>query len=398
MFITYSIVNKDFEIGTKMKWEWTGNRMFHLRFERKAVKGICLSAVCSLLLTGCGSEQAQEQENLIIVEQYQNTVEFSLAEATVGDVVKIKKIRCDYEQLESLDMSFAVEGKEIKKVYVNAGDSVKKGQLLAELDIGDVDGKVRELEYKIAKNNLLLEHLDENENNEISAKWANYLYQSSHSDEKEEALKESIAKLQQQNEYTREDYRDAIAMDSLELDWIKAEIADCYLYAGMDGTVSYVKPNMEGTLSDDDYGVISIIAEAEGIFVVEDTEYAPYFTEGVEVELNIISGIGAGDYVVVPFKMEEWDEERLLFTFAENTDIATIKMGAIGTIKIITGMREQVLNIPSKAVHMAEDREYVYVVGEGNVREVRWITTGLYGDNTVEILSGLSEGEKVILK
>lgn len=386
-----------------MEWEWTGNGMFRLnrkscRGKKDIAKVICPMIICGLVLTACGNEPEQEPENLIIVEQYENTVEFSLAEVTVGDVKKVEKIRCDYEQLESQDMYFPVEGKEIKKVYVNTGDSVKKGQLLAELDIGDVDGKIRELEYKIAKNQLLLAHLDENENNEISAKWANYLYQSSHSEEKEEALKESVAKLQQQNEYVREDYRDAIAMDTLELDKIKKEIADCYLYAGMDGTISYVKPNMEETFSDDDYPVISIIAGAEGIFVAEDTEYASYFSEGMEIELNIISGIGAGNYVVIPYKMEEWNEERMLFTFAEDTDIATIKMGAIGSIKIITGLREQVLNIPSKAVHLAEDAEYVYVVGEGNVREVRWITTGLYGDNTVEILSGLSEGEKVILK
>lgn len=381
-----------------MNLGWKQNEMVNLFFRKHAVMGIGLVSACGLLFTGCGSEQSEEQDDLIILEQYQATADFSLAEATVGDVVKIKKVRCDYEQLESLDMSFAVDGKEIKKVYVTAGDSVKKGQLLAELNIGDVDGKIRELEYKIAKNNMLLTHLDENENNEISAKWANYLYQSSHSEEKEEALKESVAKLQQQTEYKREDYRDAIAMDTLELDSIKAEIAKCYLYAGMDGTVSFVKANMEGTLSEDDYPVISIIAGAEGIFVVEDTEYASYFTEGMEVDMNIISGIGAGNYVVVPYKMEEWNEERLLFTFAEDTDISTIKMGAIGSLKIVTGMREQVLNVPSKAVHMAEDKEYVYVIGEGNVREVRWVETGLYGDNTVEIISGLSEGEKVILK
>ncbi len=32
------------------------------------------------------------------------------------------------------------------------------------------------------------------------------------------------------------------------------------------------------------------------------------------------------------------------------------------------------------------------------MREVKWIETGLYGDSTVEVLSGLTEGERVILR
>ena len=32
------------------------------------------------------------------------------------------------------------------------------------------------------------------------------------------------------------------------------------------------------------------------------------------------------------------------------------------------------------------------------MREVRWIEVGVQGDNNIEILSGLQEGEKVVLK
>ena len=56
------------------------------------------------------------------------------------------------------------------------------------------------------------------------------------------------------------------------------------------------------------------------------------------------------------------------------------------------------LTVPLKAVHLASGKSYVYVLGEGNMREVKWIETGLFGDETVEILSGLTEGEKVIIK
>lgn len=360
-----------------------------------ACLGLVLLSAC--LLSGCTGGQPSSEENLIIVESEQAEVEYNLAVASVGDVVKTKKIRCDYKQLQSMDMAFATGGKEVRKVYVKAGDDVVKGQLLAELDIGDVDSKVRDLEYRITRNSLLLSYVDENENNEISSMWLKHNYEFDFSEEKQSAQQESIAKLQQKNEYSREDYRDAIAIDTLELEQIRKEIAECYLYAEMDGTVSYVKSNMEGMKSEAGQRVISIIDGTEGLLVADDAEYASYFAEGTEVELSILSGTGAGSYKVIPYKMEEW-EDKLWFTFTEDTDKSVIKVGDIGTLKLVTGMREQVLKVPLEAVHTADGKSYVYVVGAGNIREVKWIETGLYGDTEVEVTSGLTEGEKVILK
>ena len=64
----------------------------------------------------------------------------------------------------------------------------------------------------------------------------------------------------------------------------------------------------------------------------------------------------------------------------------------------ILKQRSQVLCVPAQAVHSADGRDYVYVLGEDQMREVKWIETGLYGDSTVEVLSGLTEGERVILR
>lgn len=360
------------------------------------IKGLSVALTCSFLLTGCNVQQTDE-DKLVILEPEKESIAYTLTVASVGDVIKSEKVRCDYEQLLGVDVSFAVSGRTIKEVHVKAGDKVIKGQLIAELDIGDVDTQIKELEYKIARNKLLLSHVEENEDNDISAKWLKYIYETEHSDEKEEALEESISQLQQKNEYSREDYQDAIAMDTMELERIRKEIAESYLYAEMDGTVSYAKTGLEGTISKADERIISIMGGADGVFVINDSQYAPYFKEGEEVDLTVITGIGAGGYKLVPYKMNEWGE-KLLFTPAEGAELTITKAGYAGTIKIITGMKEQVLNVPVKSVHIADGKKYVYILGEGNVREVKWIETGLYGDEYVEVLSGLTEGEKVILK
>ena len=65
---------------------------------------------------------------------------------------------------------------------------------------------------------------------------------------------------------------------------------------------------------------------------------------------------------------------------------------------MVEDSRQNVLTLPVGAIKNAGEKHYVYVLGEGDVREARWVETGLFGDSLVEILSGLAEGEKVILK
>ena len=95
--------------------------------------------------------------------------------------------------------------------------------------------------------------------------------------------------------------------------------------------------------------------------------------------------------------MENWNE-LMLFTLSGDTSDVNIGVGASGTLQFTVDKREQVLTVPIRAVHQAGGKSYVYVLGEGNMREVKWIETGLYGDINVEVISGLAEGEKVILK
>ena len=54
------------------------------------------------------------------------------------------------------------------------------------------------------------------------------------------------------------------------------------------------------------------------------------------------------------------------------------------------------LTLPLSAVYHADGKPYVYVLDENDFRQIVWIETGLVGDEKVEILSGLNEGDKVV--
>ena len=354
---------------------------------------LLLAALCC---TGCGEARPHE-DRLLIMEQEQEPIQYDLAEASIGDVVLTERIPCTYTQREEQEISFSVSGRQISRILVRSGDSVVKGQLLAQLADSDSAGRMAELEYRIARNCLLLGYVDENENNEISARWLQFLYRSGRTGAEEEALKDSIAKLQQDNVFLRQDYQDAIDLDSMELENLRREDAAGRIYAGMDGTVSWVKQNLEGSTCARGEVVMRLIDGSDGLFMAEGREHGALFQEGVPVEMSIGVGTAAGEYELLPYEMEKW-EEKLYFSLPEEYDGAVINMGARGTIKVVLDSREGVLAVPAGAVHRAENSFYVYVVGEGGLRQVRWVETGLFGDDCVEIRKGLEQGEKVILR
>ncbi|MCD6402560.1 efflux RND transporter periplasmic adaptor subunit, partial [bacterium] len=74
-----------------------------------------------------------------------------------------------------------------------------------------------------------------------------------------------------------------------------------------------------------------------------------------------------------------------------------IKPGMTADIAIQTARKENVLLIPKESLQEKDDKTIVQVFENGEIKE-KEIETGLLGDEVVEIISGLNEGEKVIIK
>ncbi|MHB1485297.1 MAG: efflux RND transporter periplasmic adaptor subunit [Saccharofermentanales bacterium] len=73
-----------------------------------------------------------------------------------------------------------------------------------------------------------------------------------------------------------------------------------------------------------------------------------------------------------------------------------IKEGTLATFQIIDQEKSDVIVVPRSAVKTYISRNYVGLLKNG-CKEDTMITTGLYGTETVEVLSGLSVGDLVII-
>lgn len=86
---------------------------------------------------------------------------------------------------------------------------------------------------------------------------------------------------------------------------------------------------------------------------------------------------------------------KTVFQFQESDD--RIKSGMTANIDVLTAKKEGVLSIPQRAVVSEDGRGYVRVLQGKNVQQVD-VVTGLRGsEGTVEIVSGLAEGDEVIV-
>ena len=340
--------------------------------------------------SGCTSDP-EEKETRVIVEQEAPEVEYTLVTVNLGDIVLRKDLNCTYSQINSQQLSFPVSGRIISKVYFIEGEVVKKGDLVAELSGNDREDEIERLEYQIARNKLLLSQIDDTENYELSRRWLNKIYSRGFDQTGD------IEDYQRDNEYRREDYRDAIALDEQQLSKIKQEIKQGKIYAGISGTVSLKKKNLEGSTSVKNEVIIEIKDNAECFFVVDDVKYKDYFKDGEKYDLSIFSGPGSGKYKVTPYKRNQW-EEQMFFSIDDVDESVVFESGNSGSVSVILDERKQVLTLPREVVHEAEGKWYVYVINEAGVRDVKWIEVGLLGNELVEIVSGLSEGEKVIQK
>lgn len=80
----------------------------------------------------------------------------------------------------------------------------------------------------------------------------------------------------------------------------------------------------------------------------------------------------------------------------DNTD-TRVRVGLTATVDVATGRRENVLLLPSRAVSLIGDKHTVTLLLADNSRVETQVTVGRTSGGMTEIVSGLTEGQRVVL-
>ena len=74
-----------------------------------------------------------------------------------------------------------------------------------------------------------------------------------------------------------------------------------------------------------------------------------------------------------------------------------LQPGMYANVTLMTSSKSNALTVPVEAIQRAGDKTYVLAVNSQNQVERREIQTGIQSSNKVEVVAGLSEGERVIV-
>ena len=349
-----------------------------------------VACVCACFFSAC--TDSKEQETEVVLTQESDETEYAFVTAEFGEVVQSVKLSCTYTPTEHQDLAFGVEDKLIERVEVKKGDIVTEGTLLAAVDVGDLEETIDELEYQISRQTLELAHINELKDFDVTSARNLYSYTNKTWQDKQD-LEEKLKDIDDTYHDTIQDLEDSINMNQKRLIKYQEEYTGGQLIAGMNGEVTYLASSLTDTYSEKDKKVITISNLDSCYFMVDDVTYADHFSEEESYRV-VYNDNGAETYVeVTPVNREQWQEQMLFKPV--NGDI--FESDFSGTIFLELAKKTNVLCISNQAIHEAEDGKFVYVL-EGDWVNMRYIETGLTGTQKTEIVSGLKQGEKVILK
>jgi RND family efflux transporter MFP subunit len=295
----------------------------------------------------------------------------------------------------SIDLSFENAGK-IRNILVDVGSRVKKGQLLAE----EVDSDyVVALNEAIANKESLESQVDAaNENIKVQKAKLNGLYKEKGAEYDKKAQKKTIDQAEAQAE-AEKSLRDAAqeAVNGAQLDLAKTRI---------------LAP-MDGVITDKSAEIGEVVAQASPIMNIasgNNLQAETYVSEldvkkiavGDTAEIVLSSAaennaaISAKIKTIYPAEKSDNGVSSYKVIFELPDQDSDLRSGLTGSAKIRLSSESGIITVPQSSVFSDAGKKYVMILA-GGLPERREVQTGSYGsDGMVEIISGLSEGDKII--
>ena len=280
----------------------------------------------------------------------------------------------------------------VKNTFVQVGDKVEKGQVLAQLDTTIIDSQIRQVKASITAAQTDVQTAQSNvalaRENKYSSTLESDLYQNATMNSAESALLSAKAIVIQLEE---------------NLKRLEAEKEQLTLKAGWPGTV------IEGSARESGY-----IAAGQTVIVIADLDQLKIKSFLNEVDASMVingQGVVVTSKVLGTEKLSGAISQIGIQAVSQNNlpvveilvDITTRKEGGYPLLKpgysvnlnIVIAERENVTAIPQWALSQEGSSNYVYIV-ENNRLTKREVQLGIADEVNQEIVAGLNEGELVI--
>lgn len=341
---------------------------------------VCVGIVLAIVFVGRAGREAAPSEAAIV---------------TLGDIVVTAPVRGNLEMPDKAYLSFGITGT-VEEVLVARGDSVERGQVLARLDAPSLELGVEtaELQVEIALR-------------QVKIARAQYEIALINLDEPATPpLGESEEVLEQRADMARASWETAklnLEMAKLNLEMAELNLEKAVIVALFDGVVADI-----GISEGEEISAAALAAPAISLIGLGQIEMRGFVDEldipVVKVGQNVtiivdalrdleikgtvafVSPMGTARLGVVSYEA--------FITLDEPHEV--LKDGMSATADIIIERRDNVLLVPNRAIRGTRESPVVMLDIDGQVEE-REITLGLTDGIDTEVISGLQEGDRVVL-
>ncbi len=314
--------------------------------------------------------------------------------AVKDDIASVAVISGKLEALYEVNVVAKVTGK-VKEITSKVGQRISKGETIFVIDDSDIKDQLEQ-----AQAGLLMAEANYRQNKEK--------YENARKDlERSEQLYKEGAISEQALEQIRANSSDAgLAVLEAQMNQAKAsydmvsrQYDECRVKSPIDGVVAYINVGIGETVTP---GVpVAVVVDMSGIIL--EGSIGESLINHVErqgsIDIRIPSAGGQPFTGTIKEVSPAADQRTGLFGLKveiDNPD-GVIKPGMFAEAGLIKDAREDAVCIPSAAVLAKNGDRYIYIVEDGKA-VYRKVVTGIGGDGTVEIISGVKEGEEVIVR
>jgi len=329
---------------------------------RKTLMFISLSVV--LCCTSCGSKKEEKEEE----------TKFSVTSPLKKDTVVIRNYVCQIRAIQHIEMR-ALEKGYLQDIFVDEGQSVKKGQLM----------------FKIMP--LILQA--ETQKAQAEADFAQIEYQ-------------NTKRLSDSNVVSPNE----LALAKAKYDKAKAELALAQTHlqftdikAPFDGIMDKFQVRLGSLLNEGD--LLTTLSDNSKMWVyfnVPEAEYLDYKSHIQKDSLLKVKLLMANnqlfDYPGVVETIEaDFNNEtgNIAFRATFPNPKALLRHGETGNVQVTVQLKNAII-IPQKSTFEVLEKKYVFVVSKDNVVRQREINIGSEMPDLYVIKSGLNENERIMLE
>lgn len=333
------------------------------------------------LLAGCGILPEEEEALAPPLVQPKRT-EYELYKVVKKDITKTLTGTGNLVAVDEETLYFTESDGKLKSIDVKLDQEVKKGQVLVRLDTGNLETRIRKQENAAEKAKIQLES-----QKKLYDKYASMPEDSVITPKEMDDLRKDL-KLK---EIDLEDAR-------IELEELNRQRVEAVLTSPIDGIVTFIEDLDPGD-SIEAYKKVIVVSDPGKLQIYyQPSRDINDVKTGMKVKVKWKGQAYPGEVILSPDNAPKDALEKYKNALVIRVDDlpATAKWGQSIDFTIDVVSKKDVLAIPVKGLRKMVGRTYVQVL-DGDTKNEFDVKVGIESDYEVEILSGIKEGQMVIL-